>query len=121
MAKATKQEAPAVTEESDNDKDSSSPDTSSVQLQEENARLKLLVSSLQKDLKVARDTIESTTRDTMAVEDEKAKNPDNYVVLDNKRYSIVWRSTVHDLVFEGHFKRHVEEENTAVVIEKHGG
>jgi uncharacterized coiled-coil DUF342 family protein len=73
------------------------------------------IDSLKKDLQVAQDALA-----TKSEQSGSDIGPDR-VVLEGKEYAILWRSTVKDLVFEGHFKKHTDENHTALVIEKIGG
>ena len=74
-------------------------------LRKENASLKLALEAEKKSKKV---TVELPTPST------------NYVLLDGKKYDLVHRNTVRELA-EDMKKRYVDENLTAVVINKHGG
>lgn len=116
MAKATKQEAPTVLEEAAAETGPSAED-----LQKENLDLKDTIESLKNDLKVAHDTISQMQRDAAAPAAKSASCSDaDHVVLDGVLYDVTHRNTVKELANDYH-KRLVREENTAVVIEKHGG
>lgn len=70
--------------------------------------------SVKQDLQVA--------KDALAAKDATGPAPEgNHVSVDGTTYDILWRSTVKDLVYEGYHKRHVDENCTAIVIQKAGG
>ncbi len=70
--------------------------------------------SVKQDLQVAKDALAAKEATGPVAEG-------NHASVDGKTYDILWRSTVKDLVYEGYHKRHVDENCTAIVIEKVGG
>lgn len=77
-------------------------------------QLQQQLDSVKKDLQVA--------QDSLAAKEATGVLPDgNHALVDGTTYDILWRSTVKDLVYEGYHKRHVDENQTAIVIAKVGG
>lgn len=70
------------------------------------------VDSLKQDLKVAQDALAAPSASGCV---------GDHVSLDGDKYDIIWRSTVKDLSYEGYLKKNVDENQTALVIAKHGG
>lgn len=74
------------------------------------------------DLGEALSKVDDLQKQLDAVKSAPAEGCDgNHVSLDGEKYDIIWRSTVRDLSVEGYHKRNVDENQTAIVIAKHGG
>lgn len=68
------------------------------------------------------DELQKKLDDALAAGPVAAPSADsNHVALDGVIHDIIWRSTVKDLSIEGYQKRNVDENATAIVIQKHGG